>query len=191
MRGFGQSPRSRGVKILPVVTSDALYYIPWMRAIFSILLILSSVQANAAGILPASELEHVRNSVPCVLDFVLKKNWKTFDSAIPLPRVVFSHEVTVEEFNKSVASPYTYYPTVQNAFVPKENTIYLDSRTVVYEKYGKTLIDSLAHELTHYVQHFYWHYTEEDAYSDGAESLAVRTQFAFREEDSNTGLCRN
>ncbi len=147
-----------------------------------------------AAVLPEAVLEDARKQESCILDYVVANRYMKRNASLPMPEIVYGHEISVEEFNRRLADMLGdfRYSAVSNVYYSSENTIFLSDTEASYpEKSGRTIYDSLAHELTHYVQYAYRHYSNEEAASDGAEEEAVYVQNDFREAFSKGGLCRN
>jgi hypothetical protein len=64
-------------------------------------------------------------------------------------------------------------------YATASNEVYLIDEARLYDRYGGTLDDSLAHELVHYIQA---HYLGDRFTTDWSESEAVEVQGWFRRE---------
>jgi len=118
-----------------------------------------------------------RYSAECILAAVAWKKKINLRGDVPLPSVRYGSETPAEEFNDAVEPQWGMRPDiVLNVYVFRLNRIYLLDDAAYYMKMGRFVDDSLAHELTHYLQVKYQGITEMDD-SDEFEAVAVQTWF--------------
>lgn len=114
-----------------------------------------------------------------ILNQVLEKKHLTFDSKKPIPNVLFASQVPLKQFQDDVEPQWNFRPDViTNVYVLNQNKIYLMDDAAYYDKTGRCMDDSLAHELTHYVQVVYQGW---DIADESLEWDAVDIQTWFRE----------
>lgn len=115
--------------------------------------------------------------------FILKeilsyKNLK-YRPEIPLPELFLSSTTPVEVFQEDIFPQWGFKPDfITNSYVANSNHIYLFDDQTYYTENKRCMDDSMAHELTHYVQLKYrgW-----DLNDESLEWDAVETQTWFRE----------
>lgn len=72
---------------------------------------------------------------------------------IPPPTVRFESATPIAEFRGAIGVQWGFRPHVfGNAYAVERNEIYLIDDPSVYAQLGRTIDESLAHELAHYVQ---------------------------------------
>jgi hypothetical protein len=85
----------------------------------------------------------------------------------------------------AIGAQWRFEPrAVSNTYAIARNEIYLLDDASYYVRYRRTLDDSLAHELVHYLQATY---LKEDLASEWVEAEAVAIQTWFREEYAHCG----
>ncbi|MBX3234258.1 MAG: hypothetical protein KIT84_04175 [Labilithrix sp.] len=137
---------------------------------------------SAAVIAPAADVVRLRYEPQFVLEKVLEQKQRPFDAAKPFPAIKFASEITLTEFQDAIETQWGFRPDViTNAYSVVENTIYLMDDAAYYSQHGRCIDDSLAHEITHYVQVVYQGWTLEAA-DDSIEVDAVYMQRWFRQE---------
>jgi hypothetical protein len=115
-----------------------------------------------------------------ILDYVLAKKNLTRDPAHPMPQLFLKSTTALEVFQKDIVSQWGFSPDfVTNAYSVKTNRIYLLDDKDYYVRTKRCMDDSLAHELTHYVQVVYKKW---DLMDESLEWDAVDIQTQFREE---------
>lgn len=99
---------------------------------------------------------------------------------IALPTIVYSSEVSLQEFQNDIESQWGFRPDfITNAYVVKLNKIYLYDSKEYYSENERCIDDSLAHELAHFVQ---VKYRQWDLNDESLEWDAIDTQTWFRTE---------
>lgn len=100
------------------------------------------------------------------------------DPATPVPAIFFESDTPLRRFQDAIEAQWGFRPRAfTNAYVIERNEIYLTDDARYYLARGRTLDDSLAHELAHYLQ---WSYFRADLASDWSEAEAVSVQQWFR-----------
>jgi hypothetical protein len=98
---------------------------------------------------------------------------------IPRPRIRLASETPLREFQDAIeAQWHVRPPLVFNVYVIARNEIFLDDTSDYYRRRHRTLDDSLAHELVHYLQ---VRYQNDDLATDASELEASTVQAAFRD----------
>lgn len=144
-----------------------------MRMILLAILTLSfTVQAAPV---PAK----LRYSFDFIFEKVLEKKKLKYNPEIPLPSVHYESETPLEVFQDALEEQWGMRPNVfTNAYSIKHNMIFISDDASYYDRLGRCMDDSLAHELVHYLQDRYlkWEFDE------SLEWEAVEIQTQFREE---------
>ena len=144
-------------------------------------LALASV-ANLAG----AERPALRFDPQTTLELVARRMNVTLRPDVRLPRVRLESATTIERFRDAVETQWGSRPArFSNAFVPATNEVYLIDDPDYYAATGRTLDDSLAHELVHYLQVYYRH---ANVAGEFQELEAVEIQSWFRAEHMHTKL---
>ena len=132
----------------------------------------------------AGELRSQMQPVKLQLEpaFILKAVARRLDvdlrPQIPFPGIRLESVTSLERFQDATERQWGFRPErFVNAFVAESNEIYLIDDPAYYAASGRTLDESLAHELVHYVQA---RYGRANIY-DWAECEAVAIQRWFRE----------
>ncbi len=143
-----------------------------MRGIALSLCLWSALAAQAA--------EKPKHSVDFILQAVMSFMKVEARESVPLPKVFFESETPLSQFQEAIKDQWGLIPEAfSNAFSISKNKIYISDDSEYYQKLKRTIDDSIAHELAHYVQHHYQNY---DLLTDpSAEILAIDVQNWFRE----------
>jgi hypothetical protein len=146
-------------------------------ALFAATFLLTS-QADARGRLEQAH-EVLREDVPTTLALVADAMGVRLDPDEPLPVVRLASRTPLARFREAMAPQWGFRPhIIVNAYALATNEIYLDDASDYYKRLGRTLDDSLAHELVHYLQ---VHYRGLDLTDESCETEAVSIQTAYRE----------
>lgn len=109
---------------------------------------------------------------------LLKKNLQ-FKPEIPMPVLNLQSKTPIKKFQDAIEPQWGFRPEAfTNAFIILKNEIYLMDDAAYYKKMKRCIDDSMAHELTHYVQVKYQNY---DISDDSLEMEAIDVQTWFRE----------
>jgi hypothetical protein len=123
----------------------------------------------------------------CILSEVLSHLHREPKADAAAPRVRFESEVPLSEFQDAVEKQWRMRPPrVSNVFIAETGQIFLIDDAEYYERVHRFIDDSLAHELTHFVQVRYGG-AKLDEESEYLESEAVAVQTWFRETHLASG----
>ncbi len=129
----------------------------------------------AAPVKPA-ELKY---SLDFILQQVLIKKNIPFRADLEIPKLFVESKTPLKQFQDAVEQQWGFRPDIiTNAYVVQSNEIYLLDEAAYYDQTKRCIDDSLAHELTHYVQVKYKKY---DLNDESLEWDAVEIQTWFRE----------
>lgn len=117
----------------------------------------------------------------CILHAVAKYKHIALKTEVPYPAVYFETDTSLAQFQDAVEPQWHMRPDgFLNVYVFAKNEIYIMDDAAYYIKMNRFIDDSLAHELTHYLQVKYQGLKDDDDV-DSAESDAISTQTWFRE----------
>ncbi len=110
---------------------------------------------------------------------VLERKNLTLRPDIENPKIMMASKTPLKQFQDAIESQWGFRPDVlTNAYVIHTNEIYLLDEAKYYKKTKRCMDDSLAHELTHFIQVKYKGY---DLNDESLETDAVDVQTWFRE----------
>lgn len=151
--------------------------------LFKILIIsfiLSSV-ALAAAKKPRKVTIVPKFSTERILTEILAYKSLEFRADLQIPTVILESKASIKQFQDEIELQWHMRPTmITNAYVVNYNKIYLTDDKAYYDKVGRCIDDSLAHELTHYIQVKYKGWSLDG--DEGLEWDAVEVQTWFREK---------
>jgi hypothetical protein len=114
-----------------------------------------------------------------ILEEVAQRMRVTLRPDVPLPAIFVESTTPLRQFQDAMQTQWRFRPpVVSNTYAIERNEIYLSDDASFYLRLKRTLDDSLAHELVHYIQA---KYLNEDLSTDGCEVQAVEVQRWFRE----------
>jgi hypothetical protein len=114
-----------------------------------------------------------------VLEAVAQQLGVTLRPEIPMPAIFVASATPLTQFQEAIEAQWRFRPeVVMNTYAIERNEIYLHDGAAYYAQTGRTLDDSLAHELVHYLQA---RYRNDDLSSELREAEAVAIQTWFRE----------
>lgn len=117
----------------------------------------------------------------CVLDGVLALMGLTLRGELPIPYVYLESLTPLRQFQDAVEPQWGVRPDMfLNAYAAARNEIYLINDAEYYDRLGRFVDDSLAHELAHYIQVKYKNIPIE-LFDDSMEHEAVAVQTEFRD----------
>lgn len=162
------------------------------KSIFLLVFLLLNTRSFAAPIVPGQGNATLKYSLEFVLDYVLAKKKLTRDPQLPLPELHLKSQTALELFQLSIKDQWNFLPDIiTNAYSIKTNRIFLLDEKAYYDQLKRCIDDSLAHELTHYVQVMYQKWDLED---ESLEWDAVDIQTQFREDfcsqHENSGISK-
>jgi len=128
---------------------------------------------------PPLEPAKLRFDVGFVLQAVAERMQVRLRADVPLPAVFVESTIPLHQFQDAMEAQWRFRPPlVANAYSIATNAVYLSDDASFYRRLKRTLDDSLAHELVHYIQATYF---GEDLATDACEMQAVEVQRWFRE----------
>lgn len=137
-------------------------------------LITPLIQAGPS--IPPAQLQF---SYDFILKQVLLKKNKPFRPELARPPVFVASQTSLQQFQDAIEPQWGFRPDIfTNAFADQKNQIYLLDDAEYYQKNQRCIDDSLAHELTHYVQSKYQGF---DLNDESLEWDAVEVQTWFRQ----------
>jgi hypothetical protein len=148
----------------------------------------SAAFAIAACLSPAVAADDVSPREPAklrfdtrfVLELVARRMEVKLRPDVPLPAIFVESTVPLRQYQDAMEVQWRFRPPlVSNAYAIERNEIYLSDDPSFYRRLKRTIDDSLAHELVHYIQAQYFN---EDLSTDGCEVQAVEVQRWFRDE---------
>lgn len=149
-----------------------------LTSLASLFIILTSTSAYSY------EVATLKYDPQFILEKVLEKKRLEFKPSIETPSIHMQNTTPLKQFQDAVEPQWGFRPDfITNAFVDHSNEIYLLDELAYYQKTGRCIDDSLAHEFTHYVQSKYLKYDMND---DSLEWDAIEVQTWFREN-----FCKN
>lgn len=114
-----------------------------------------------------------------ILEKVLEYKHLNKNSEIKNPPIYLKSKTPLKQFQDAIEPQWGQRPTeFTNAYAVQRNEIYLMDDADYYKKTGRCIDDSLAHELTHFVQVKYQNF---DINDESLEWDAVDIQTWFRE----------
>ena len=118
-------------------------------------------------------------SADFILEQVLLKKNLTYRPEISKPKLFLESKTELSYFQEAMLPQWGFKPDIfTNAFAVLKNEVFLSDHAAYYKKHKRCMDDSLAHELTHYVQTKYQNY---DLADESLEYEAVEIQTWFRE----------
>jgi len=150
----------------------------WLVAALAALACLNPAVAGEDA--PPAEPMKLRFDPRFVLEAVAQRMEVTLRPDVPLPAVFIESAIPLRQFQDAMETQWNFRPPlVANAYAIARNEIYLSDDPSYYRRFKRTIDDSLAHELVHYIQVRYF---QEDLASDGCEIQAAEIQRWFRDE---------
>lgn len=139
-----------------------------------------SFSASTTRAEAAKNIAKLKYSPEFILKAILEHKSLEFRPEVPLPTVVASSESDLKSFQDDVEPQWGQRPDeITNVFVVHKNKIYISDEKAYYDKTERCMDDSMAHELTHYIQVKYRGWSLND---DSLEWDAIDTQTWFREK---------
>jgi hypothetical protein len=129
------------------------------------------------SVVPAAQLKY---SSQFILQQILDKKNIVLIPDLPLPKNLFESTTPLKAFQDAIEPQWGFRPKeFTSAYVLNRNEIYLLDNAKYYHSQHRCIDDTLAHELTHYVQFKYQHADLNDEF---LESEAIDIQTWFREK---------
>jgi hypothetical protein len=115
-----------------------------------------------------------------ILEQVARRMGVTLRAYVPPPAIRLESRTPLERLQAAAERQWGFRPEVYTTtYATASNEVYLIDEAALYDNYGGTLDDSLAHELVHYIQA---HYLGDRFTTDWSETDAVAVQSWFRRE---------
>lgn len=144
--------------------------------ILTLALTSQTLLANEAAKKPAK----LKYTVEFILEKVLEIKHLEKRADIPFPKFFFESSTPLKQFQDALEKQWGFRPDMfTNAFAVDNNEVYIMDDASYYKKNKRCMDDSVAHELTHYVQVKYlnWDLSDESLEWDAVE---VQTEFRKR-----------
>ncbi len=160
----------------------AVSYLSALLCFGAVLYVSSTGQAKQMAVVKAVKKPRVvklQFTTDFILEQVLLKKNLNYRPEIPKPNLSVESKTKLSYFQEAMLSQWGFKPNVfTNAFAVIKNEVFLSDHAAYYKKYNRCMDDSMAHELTHYVQTKYQNY---DLADESLENEAVEIQTWFRE----------
>jgi hypothetical protein len=151
------------------------YFANWVVG----LAVALSLSPHAATADSSVEPLRLRLDPQFVLAQVAQRMGVTLRPEIAPPEVFLESVTSVAQFGDAIAVQWGFRPHVfSNAYAVERNEIYLIDDPSFYARLGRTIDESLAHELAHYVQ---VKYLNADLAVSAWEQDAIAVQAWFRD----------
>ena len=132
------------------------------------------------------EPAELRYTPECILKIMAKRKKVELDGAKLIPEIRYESQANLIEFQDDVEPQWNTRPSmISNVFLKGKNRIYLVDDSRYYSKLKRSIDDSLAHELVHYIQ---FTYQGDNLDHESSEIDAVYEQTWFRETYINAGI---
>lgn len=146
--------------------------------IFGFVIVAAALAEAQTSLIPAQNVIDARD---CVMKLVAAKKNITLIETVPAPEIKPEGLHSLADFQDAAESFWGFRPEAYlNMYNPLKNEIFIMTGREYYDKYERSVFDSLAHEITHYLQHRY----QNADFTSGDDSLewdAIETQSWFRE----------
>jgi hypothetical protein len=135
-------------------------------------------RAPAAG--PPHGIVALQHDPQFILEQVAKRMGVVLRPDVPPPAIRLESRTPLAHLQAAAERQWNFRPEVfTTTYATATNEVYLIDEARLYERYGATLDDSLAHELVHYIQA---HYLGDRFTTDWSETEAVAVQTWFLSE---------
>jgi hypothetical protein len=129
---------------------------------------------------PPARVAALQHDPQFILEAVAKRMGVTLRPDIPPPAIRLESKTPLERLQTAAERQWGFRPEVfTTTYATASNEVYLIDEARLYETYGGTLDESLAHELVHYIQA---HYLGDRFTTDWSETEAVAVQTWFRKQ---------
>lgn len=141
-----------------------------MKCLFALIICFGLLNLGTAAHAESSFAEP-QYSAQCLLEAVLRKKELALRPELEIPKIYLASQANLNDFQDAVEPQWNFRPfAIISVYIIKKNEIYLYDDAKYYKRFDRFIDDSLAHELTHYVQDVYQganimedNYLEEDA----------------------------
>jgi hypothetical protein len=122
----------------------------------------------------------LQHTIDFILEKVLEKKHLDKRTDIPMPKFYYESSTPLKQFQDAIEKQWGMRPDVfTNAFAIANNEIYILDDADYYKQTERCMDDSIAHELTHYLQVKYQNW---DINDESLEWEAIDIQTEFRKE---------
>lgn len=129
--------------------------------------------------------EPIIQSRDCILEIVAERMNVKLDQSKTKPSIHPESVTSLKDFQDSIEEFWHMRPErITNVYQPFRNQIFIINERAYYETHKRSVYDSMAHELVHYVQHIYKgaDFTQDD---ESLEFQAIDIQSWFRDTFQN------
>jgi hypothetical protein len=92
----------------------------------------------------------------CIFEALMRRRNRTIDPSKPLPPILLESRTPLARFQDAIEAQWGQRPEMfSNAYSLKTGEIFLIDDAGYYDRLRRVIDDSLAHELTHYIQVVY------------------------------------
>jgi hypothetical protein len=139
------------------------------------------VLSTLSTLVSAKEPAKLQHPLPFIFEKVLALKHLDKRNEIPFPKVFFESTTPLKQFQDAIEKQWGFRPDVfTNSFAVDNNEIYILDEADYYSKNKRCMDDSIAHELTHYLQVKYQNW---DLSDESLEWDAIEIQTQFRNEN--------
>jgi hypothetical protein len=122
----------------------------------------------------------LQTSIEFIFEKVLEKKHQAKRSEVPFPKFYFKSNTPLKQFQDAIEKQWGFRPDeFTNAFAVANNEVYIMDDEDYYTRNKRCMDDSIAHELTHYIQVKYLGW---DLADESLEWDAIEVQTEFRQE---------
>jgi hypothetical protein len=135
---------------------------------------------TAPPLAPPARVAALQHDPQFILEAVAKRMGVVLRPDIPPPTIRLESRTPLARLQAAAERQWGFRPKVfTTTYATASNEVYLIDEAALYDNYGGTLDDSLAHELVHYIQA---RYLGDRFTTDWSETEAVAVQSWFRRE---------
>jgi hypothetical protein len=159
-----------------------------LAAIAGAVLVLSAAElparvaetaARARAGEPPTRVATLQHDPQFILEAVARRMGVRLRPDVPPPTIRLESRTPLARLQAAAEQQWGFRPDVfTTTYATASNEVYVIDEARLYEQYGGTLDDSLAHEFVHYIQA---HYLGDRFTTDWSETEAVAVQTWFRE----------
>lgn len=154
------------------------------KILFIVLIKVLTFSLNAQAELPVNDQlkkpAKLKYSLEFIFEKVLHLKKQTLNLNIPTPKFYFESQTPLSQFQDAIEKQWGFRPDqFTNAYAVASNEIYISDDADYYRSTKRCMDDSVAHELTHFIQVKYQNW---DLADESLEWDAVEIQTLFRDE---------
>jgi hypothetical protein len=142
-------------------------------------LVIFSLVVGVFKVLPVqAKNAELQTNFSFIFEQVLARKNQILNPSLAIPKVFYASQTPLKQFQDALEPQWGFRPDVfTNAYAAQLNEIYILDDYEYYKKNERCMDDSMAHELTHYVQSKYQGFDLDD---ESLEWDAVDVQSWFR-----------